>query len=113
MVHGATPAEKSFATPIAHKFQLKVSTCKSGLKTAQVVETSVANNSLSQDSNHPDDLFRSRYYYYYYYLLLLLLISIKKGEDYAKTFFYFLLFIFFLVVLLHFIYKNRDIYIVL
>ena len=28
---------------------------------AQVVETSVANNSPSQDSNHPDDLFQSRY----------------------------------------------------
>ena len=28
---------------------------------AQVVETSVTNNSPSQDSNHPDDLFGSRY----------------------------------------------------
>ena len=28
---------------------------------AQVVETSVNNNSPSQDSNHPDDLFQSRY----------------------------------------------------
>ena len=28
---------------------------------AQVVETSVANNSPSQNSNHPDDLFQSRY----------------------------------------------------
>jgi len=27
----------------------------------QVVETSVANNSPSQDSNHLDDLFQSRY----------------------------------------------------
>ena len=27
----------------------------------QVVETSVANNSPSQASNHPDDLFQSRY----------------------------------------------------
>ena len=27
----------------------------------QVVETSVTNNSPSQDSNHPDDLFQSRY----------------------------------------------------
>ena len=27
---------------------------------AQVVETSVANNSPSQDSNHPDDLFQAR-----------------------------------------------------
>ena len=29
--------------------------------TTQVVETFVANNSPSQDSNHPDDLFQSRY----------------------------------------------------
>ena len=28
---------------------------------AQVVETSVTNNSPSQDSNHPDDLFQSRF----------------------------------------------------
>ena len=28
---------------------------------AQVVETSVTNNSPSQDSYHPDDLFQSRY----------------------------------------------------
>ena len=28
---------------------------------AQIVKTSVANNSPSQDSNHPDDLFQSRY----------------------------------------------------
>ena len=28
---------------------------------AQVVETSVTNNSPSLDSNHPDDLFQSRY----------------------------------------------------
>ena len=28
---------------------------------AQVVETSVANNSPSHDSNHPDDLLQSRY----------------------------------------------------
>ena len=31
------------------------------MASAQVVETSVANNSPSQDSNHPDDLFQSRY----------------------------------------------------
>ena len=31
------------------------------MASAQVVETSVAKNSPSQDSNHPDDLFRSRY----------------------------------------------------
>ena len=28
---------------------------------AQVVETSVAHNRASQDSNHPDDLFQSKY----------------------------------------------------
>ena len=27
----------------------------------QVVETSVTNDSPSQDSNHPDDLFQSKY----------------------------------------------------
>ena len=31
------------------------------MASAQVVETSVINNSLSQDSNHPDDLFKSRH----------------------------------------------------
>ena len=30
------------------------------MASARVVETSVANNSPSQDSNHPDDLFQSR-----------------------------------------------------
>ena len=30
------------------------------MASAQVVETSVANNSPSQNSNHPDDLFQSR-----------------------------------------------------
>ena len=39
--------------------------CRSHLQTqvasARVVETSVTNNSPSQDSNHPDDLFQSRY----------------------------------------------------
>ena len=32
------------------------------MASAQVVETSVTNNSPSQDSNHPDDLFQSRDY---------------------------------------------------
>ena len=32
-----------------------------GTVSAQVVETSVTNNSPSQDSNHPDDLIQSRY----------------------------------------------------
>ena len=31
------------------------------MASAQVVETSVTNNSPSQDSNHPDDLFQSRF----------------------------------------------------
>ena len=31
------------------------------MASAQVVEMSVSNNSRSQDSNHPDDLFQSRY----------------------------------------------------
>ena len=31
------------------------------MASAQVVETSVTNNSPSQDSNHPDDLFQSQY----------------------------------------------------
>ena len=31
------------------------------MASAQVVETSVNNNSPSQDSSHPDDLFQSRY----------------------------------------------------
>ena len=30
------------------------------MASAQVVETSVTNNSLLQDSSHPDDLFQSR-----------------------------------------------------
>ena len=31
------------------------------MASAQVIETSVTNNSPSQDSNHPDDLFQSKY----------------------------------------------------
>ena len=31
------------------------------MASAQVVETSVTNNSPSQDSYHPDDLFQSKY----------------------------------------------------
>ena len=31
------------------------------MASAEVLETSVPNNSPSQDSNHPDDLFQSRY----------------------------------------------------
>jgi len=41
------------------KCQSQVLTQK--MASAQVVETSVTNNSPSQDSNHPDDLFQSRY----------------------------------------------------
>ena len=41
------------------------------MASAQVVETSVTNNSPSQASSHPDDLFKSRYiifieYTYFY-----------------------------------------------
>ena len=47
------------------------------MASAQVVETSVANSSPSQDSNPPDDLFQSRYVtprlkpfsYYTFYLV--------------------------------------------
>ena len=37
------------------------------MASAQVVETSVTNNSPSQDSYHPDDLFQSRYKLQYEY----------------------------------------------
>ena len=55
------------------------------LASAQVVETSVTNNSPYQDSNHPDDLFQSRhvtpgfkpfssnYYYYFFFIFFLFL----------------------------------------
>ena len=33
------------------------------MASAQVIETSVAKNSPSQDSNHPDDLSQARYKY--------------------------------------------------
>ena len=34
------------------------------MASAEVVGTSVTNNSPSQDSKHPDDLFQSRYYFF-------------------------------------------------
>ena len=37
------------------------------VKRAQVVETSVTNNSPIQDYVHPDDHTQPKYYYYYYY----------------------------------------------
>ena len=40
-------------------FRVKKMTLK--MASAQVVETSVNNNSPPEDSNHPDDLFQSRY----------------------------------------------------
>ena len=45
------------------KSQVKSESSHLTLKMAstQVVETSVANSSPSQDSNYPDDLFQSRY----------------------------------------------------
>ena len=53
------------------------------MASAQVVETSVANNSTSQDSNHPDDLFQSRYltpgFKPFSYLLLYTYLLLYKG----------------------------------
>ena len=41
MLHGATPVETYFLSVVAHKFQLKVSTCNSGLKVLKIsLETS-------------------------------------------------------------------------
>ena len=45
------------------------------MASAQVVETSVANNSPSQDSNHPDDLFQSRYVLLMYYVF-----NVSRGD---------------------------------
>ena len=42
-------------------FRVKEIKANSEYGFCQVVETSVANNSPSQDSNHLDDLFQSRY----------------------------------------------------
>ena len=72
------------------------------MASAQVVETSAANNSPSQDSNHPDDLFQSRYvtpgfkplsYLYFtvvrvkarFYLLNMSHISIEREESSNST----------------------------
>ena len=58
------------------------------MASTQVVETSLANNSPSQDSYHPDDLFQSRY------MVLLLgsnhfLISNSEGYHYFFLNFFF------------------------
>ena len=45
------------------------------MASAQVVETSVDNNSPSQDSNHPDDLFQSRYVLLMYYVF-----NVSRGD---------------------------------
>ena len=45
---------------------------------AQVVETSLTNNSLSQDSSHPDDHFQSRYVSPGLNTLILLLLLYSK-----------------------------------
>ena len=48
-----------FRQPVRQPVRKPSSTLK--MASAQVVETSVTNNSPSQDSSHPDDLFQSRY----------------------------------------------------
>ena len=45
------------------------------MASAQVVEMSVDNNSPSQDSNHPDDLFQSRYVLLMYYVF-----NVSRGD---------------------------------
>ena len=68
------------------KLCLKFRTLK--IASAQVVETSVNNNSPSQDSNHPDDLFQSRYVtpgfkpFSYFYQLLIVAIKEFKTLEY-------------------------------
>ena len=58
------------------------------MASAQVVETSVTNNSPSQDSYHPDDLFQSRYatpgFKPFSYLRSLGLQSEKLANDYIS-----------------------------
>ena len=49
------------------------------MNSAQVVETSVTNNSLSQDSNHPDDLFQSNFFK-----------AIKDSKLHLKQYYFFL-----------------------
>ena len=49
-----SPMFFEFSTDLYYHLTLKMAS-------AQVVETSVTNNSPSQDSSHPDDLFQSRY----------------------------------------------------
>ena len=43
------------------RVKTRVKTLTMKMASAQVVEMSVTNNSPSQDSTHPDDLFQSRY----------------------------------------------------
>ena len=50
------------------------------MASAQVVETSVTNNSPSQDSYHPDDLFQSRYQYSWVQTISLYTIIYKHGK---------------------------------
>ena len=47
------------------------------MASAQVVKTSVTNNSPSQDSNHPDDLFQSRKHFHRFFS--------TWGQDFTKT----------------------------
>ena len=59
------------------RVKTRVKTLNMKMASAQVVETSVTNNSPSQDSTHPDDLFQSTYvtpglkpFSYYFKVLL-------------------------------------------
>ena len=59
------------------------------MASAQIVETSVTNNSPSQESNHPDDLFQSRYvtpgFKTFSYLVFLELVKFT-GKHWGETF---------------------------
>ena len=59
------------------------------MASAQVVETSVNNNSPSQDSYHPDDLFQSRYAtpgfkpFSYHYFSFMAIVKIL-GQEFGR-----------------------------
>ena len=67
------------------------------MASAQILETSVANNSPSQNSNHPDDLFQSRYVtpgfkpfsYYAFCLQTRMLMKQNVNNDVSKDSFIF------------------------
>ena len=58
------------------------------MASAQVVETSVTNNSPSQDSNHPDDLFQSRLVNFLVNSRYLLLVSPYLIHNYGRSCFH-------------------------